>query len=338
MKFLLFQIIKIMPKSIISIIDYNINQCEHVENTSVENCISLKDKPSVSWINVTGLGQSAIIDKLGTSFGLHQLSIDDIKNTKHRSKLEEFKDSIFLILKSCKYSKDDQLETKQVSIIRGAKYLISFQESEEDNFSAVKTKIESASGKIRKSSSHFLAYSLIDKLVDDYYLVLEKMTEKGEQLRKDIFENPKREHLHDIEKLQSNLLSFERSVMPLRKIIPDLERLESRIVFESVGIYLKDVNDHVIQIIESINSMHNSLSNMNTLYLAMMSHKTNEVMKVLTIVATIFIPLTFITGVYGMNFLNMPEITSPYGYPLVILVMIVMVWIMVAYFRKKKII
>jgi len=328
-----------MPNSSkISIVDYNINQCQHIENATIENCVSLKDKASVSWINVTGLKETEIIDKLGTSFGLHQLSIDDIKNTNHRPKLEESKDSIFLILKSCKYDKDEKLETKQVSIIRGSKHLISFQESEEDNFSEVKTKIENASGKIRQGSSHFLAYSLIDKLVDDYYLVLEKMTEKGEQLRKEIFENPKQQHLQDIETLQSNLLSLERSVMPLRKIIPDLERLESRIVFESVGIYLKDVNDHVIQIIESINSMHNSLSNMNTLYLSMMSHKSNEVMKVLTIVATIFIPLTFITGLYGMNFHNMPEIASPYGYPIVILVMIVMVWIMIAYFRKKKII
>lgn len=326
-----------MPEnSAISIVDFNINQCNFVENTSVENCLSFKDKPTVSWINVSGLGQSEIIDKLGTSFGLHQLTIDDIKNTEHRSKLEEFKDSIFLILKSCKYNANDKLETKQVSIIRGTKHLISFQESEEHNFLPLRTKLESPTSKIRQSSSHFLAYSLIDKLVDDYYLVLERMTEKGEVLRREIFENPKREHLNDIEKLQSDLLAFEKAVTPLRKIIPDLERLESRIVFESVGIYLKDVNDHVTQILENINSMHNSLSNMNNLYLSMMSHKTNEVMKVLTIVATIFIPLTFITGLYGMNFYNMPEITSPFGYPVTILVMIIMVWIMITFFRKKK--
>jgi len=326
-----------MPKnSSISIVDYNINQCEHIENATVENCISVKDKPTVSWINVTGLNQPEIIDKLGASFGLHQLTINDIKNRDHRLKLEEFKDSIFLILKSCKYNDDDRLEIKQVSIIRGVKHLISFQESEEHNFLSLRTKLESPTSKIRQSSSHFLAYSLIDKLVDDYYLVLERMTEKGEELRKAIFENPKREHLNDIEKLQSDLLSFEKSVMPLRKIIPDLERLESRIVFESVGIYLKDVNDHVIQILDSINSLHNSLSNMNNLYLSMMSHKTNEVMKVLTIVATIFIPLTFITGIYGMNFYNMPELTSPLGYPVTILVMIIMVWVMIAFFRKKK--
>jgi len=329
---------KIMADDIsISLIDYNMNQCQEVEKATIEDCFSFKDKPSVTWINVKNVNKSEKIEDFCKKLGLHQLTIEDIFDTKHRPKLEEFKDSIFLILKSCEYNeKNGEFDTKQVSIIRGAKHLISFQETEEDVFDSIKTKITSVSGKIRKSSSHFLAYALVDKLVDNYYLVLEKMTEKTESLRKEIFENPKKEQLRAIEKLQSNLLIFEKSVMPLRKIIPDLEKLESRVVFESVGIYLKDVNDHVSQIIDSINSIHNSISSMNSLYLSMMSHKSNEVMKVLTVIATIFIPLTFLTGIYGMNFVYMPEFQSEYAYPILILAMIIIVWIMIAFFKRKK--
>lgn len=322
----------------ITIIDYNENKFQEKEAKTVEECFPFKDKPTVTWINIDGVHQLDIIEKIGKYFKLHPLVLEDIVTTEQRPKMEDFGDHLFIVLKMLYYiEKNDEIISEQVSLILGSNFVISFQDTiEGDVFDPIRERIRNGKGRIRKMGTDYLAYSLIDAIVDNYFLILEKLGERIEFLEEELITNPSNKTLKIINNLKSEMIFLRKSVWPLREVISRLERGESSLIKKSNGIYFRDIYDHTIQIIDAIESFRDMLTGMIDIYLSSMSNRLNEVMKVLTIIATIFIPLTFIVGIYGMNFKDMPELSWHFGYPMVWLIMIAVGALMLFYFKRKK--
>ncbi|MBE0515870.1 MAG: magnesium/cobalt transporter CorA [Methanophagales archaeon] len=321
----------------ISIIDYDETHFQEKEAKTVEECFPFKDKPTVTWINIDGLHDVEIIEKIGKHFGLHPLLLEDILNTEQRPKMEDFESYIFIVLKMLYYEEEaHEIEAEQVSLILGSNFVLSFQEREGDVFKFIRERIRNGKGRIRKAGADYLAYALVDAIVDHYFIILEKLGEKIESIEEELVTNPLPETLQTIHHLKKELIFLRKSVWPVREVINVLERGGSALIHESTGIYLRDVYDHTIQVIDSIETFRDMVAGMLDIYLSSVSNKMNEVMKVLTIIATIFIPLTFIAGIYGMNFEYMPELGWRWGYPVVWLFIGAVVITMVFYFRRKK--
>jgi magnesium transporter len=327
----------------ITLIDYNETTIEEKELETIEECFSCKNTSTVTWIDIDGVHEMDIIEKIGKHFDFHPLVLEDIVNTAQRPKIEDFESYLFLVLKML-YRKDDAKEAKseQISLIVGPQYVITFQEMEGDVFDPVRERIRSGKGRLRKRGSDYLAYALIDAIIDNYFIVLEKMGEDIEELEKELISNPKPPTLHEINRLKGELLFLRKSIWPLREVINGLQRDESTLIKESTVIFLRDVYDHTIQVIDTIETFRDLVAGMFDTYLSSVSNKMNEVMKVLTIIATTFIPLTFIAGIYGMNFnpeaspWNMPELNWDYGYFVVMGVMVIIALGMLVYFKRKK--
>ena len=291
----------------------------------------------MTWINIDGVHQPENIEKIGKQFKIHPLVLEDVVNTGQRPKMEDFDDYLFIVLKMLHYDeKENETKTEQVSLILSSNYVISFQESEGDVFDPLRERIRVDRGRVRKMRADYLAYSLMDAIVDNYFMVLEKIGERIEDIEDEMIKNPTPEVLQSIHKLKRELIFLRKSVWPLREVISRLERWESPLIDKSIDIYLRDVYDHTIQVIDALETFRDVLSGMLDIYLSSVSNRMNEVMKVLTIIATIFIPLTLIAGIYGMNFRFMPELEIPLAYPMVLLSMLFVGLLMVAYFRKKK--
>lgn len=321
----------------INILDYDENQFEEKEAKNIEECFPFKDKPTITWINIDGLHQVDIIEKIGKNFDLHPLLLEDILNTEQRPKIEDFETYIYIVLKMLLYDeKTNEINSEQVSIIFGQNFVISFQEKEVDVFNPLREIIRTGKGRIRKMKADYLAYSLIDAIVDGYFLILEKLGENIEDVEEIMMANPSPETLKAIHKLKRRMISLRKSVWPLREVVSALERSESSLIHDQTRIYLKDVYDHTIQVIDTVETHRDMLSGMLDVYLSSISNKLNEIMKVLTMIATIFIPLTFIVGVYGMNFEFMPGLKWYWGYPAIWGVMLMIVISMLLFFRKKK--
>jgi len=321
----------------IAIIDYDEAQFQEKEAQTVEECFPFKDKPTVTWINIDGIHQVDIIEKIGKHFNLHPLVLEDIVNTGQRPKMEDFVDYLFVVLKMLHYDeKEKAVRAEQVSLILGSNYVISFQETEGDVFDPIRERIRMERGRIRKMGADYLVYSLIDEIIDNYFLILEKLGEKIEDMEDALIADPTPETLQAIHGLKREMIFLRKSVWPLREVISRLERWESPLIDKSMAIYLRDVYDHTIQVIDAIETFRDMLSGMLDIYLSSISNRMNEIMKVLTMIATIFIPLTLIAGIYGMNFKYMPELESPWSYPMIYLVMLVIGVIMVIYFRRKR--
>ena len=328
---------KKIEKVRIRIIDYDETQLEEKEAERIEECFPFKDKPTVTWINIDGLHDVALIEQLGGYFGLHPLLLEDILNTDQRPKMEDSEDYIFIVLKMLYHDNEaDEITAEQISIILGSNFVISFQEREGDVFNFVRERIRNKKGRIRKAGADYLAYALLDAIVDHYFIILEKIGEKVEEMEEELVTHPTPETLKTIHSLKGGMIFLRKSVWPLREVISGLERAESPLIQEQTGIYLRDVYDHTIQVIDSIETFRDIVSGMLDIYLSSISNKMNEVMKVLTIIATIFIPLTFIAGIYGMNFQYMPELGWHWGYPAVWFVICAIFLSMVVYFRRKK--
>ncbi len=321
----------------VTIIDYDEKHFEEREVKKVEECLPFKDKPTVTWINIDGIHNLGIIEAIGKHFGLHPLVLEDIVNTGQRPKMEDFGDYIFVVLKMIYYDeKEDEIKTKQVSLIISKNFVISFQERKGDVFNPIRERIGGSKGRIRKMGADYLAYALIDSVIDNYFVILEKVGEKLEGMEEDLVTNPTPETLQAIHSLKREMIFLRKSVWPLREVIGGLERGESKLVQESTQIYFRDVYDHTIQVMDAIETSRDMLSGMLDIYLSSVSNRMNEVMKVLTITATIFIPLTFIAGIYGMNFQYMPELGWHWGYFAGLLVMGIIGISMLVYFKRKK--
>jgi magnesium transporter len=330
-------------KTRITVIDYDLGMCEEKELKTIEECFPCKDTQTVTWINLDGVHQIDVIEKIGKHFNLHPLVLEDIVNTGQRPKIEDFDDYLFVVLKML-YRDENEQETQaeQVSLIVGPQFVITFQEKVGDVFNPVRERIRNGKGRIRKMGPDYLAYALIDSIVDNYFTILEKLGEEIEEMEKELVGDPKPQILQSVNRLKTELLFLRKLIWPLREVISGLQRGESSLIKETTGIYLRDVYDHTIQVIDTIETFRDLASGMFDTYLSSVSNKMNEVMKVLTIIATIFIPLTFVAGIYGMNFnpdvslLNMPELNWKYGYVTTIGVMVLLALVMVYYFKRKK--
>ncbi|MFH1039510.1 MAG: magnesium/cobalt transporter CorA [PVC group bacterium] len=321
----------------ITVIDYDESKYREEEVAAVEDCFPFKDRPTVTWINIDGLRRVSVIEQIGKHFGLHPLVLEDIVNTYQRPKMEDFGQYIFLVLKMLSYNdKEKEIVIEQVSLILGAGFVISFQEQVGDVFDPIRKRLREQKGRLRKAGADYLVYSLIDMIVDNYFTILEKLGDRIEDLEDVLISRTGPRSLQFIQGLKRELLLLKKSVWPLREVISGLERGESPLISDSTGIYFRDVYDHTIQVIDTVETYRDMASGMVDTYLSGLSNRMNEVMKVLTIIATIFIPLTFIAGVYGMNFQYMPELRWRWGYPAVLSLMLLVVLGMLSYFRRKK--
>ena len=327
----------------ISYLDYDEQNFQEKQVSNIEECFPFKTTPTVTWINIDGLHDVEIIEKVGKQFELHPLVLEDVLHAEQRPKCEDFDKYMFIVLRMLHYNDDVKaVESEQVSLILGANFVISFQERVGDVFEPIRERLRNAKGRIRKMGPDYLAYALLDAIVDSYFSILEKVGERIESMEEELVSDPTEQTLQQIHTMKRQMISMRKSIWPLREVISGVQRSESSIIKESTEIYLRDVYDHTIQIIDTIESFRDMVSGMLDIYLSSISNKMNEVMKVLTIIATIFIPLTFIAGIYGMNFnpekspWNMPELNWYWGYPAVWLVMAVVLVIMLVYFKRKK--
>jgi len=321
----------------ITLIDYDEVHFQEREIEKIEECFVFKDRQTVTWINVDGLHQVEILEKLGECYGFHPLMLEDILNTDQRPKMEDYGDYIYIVLKRLSQSnKNNGTMTEQISLIMGSNFVISFQETEGDIFDPIRERIRNDKGRIRKMTADYLAYSLLDSIVDNYFIIMEKLGEKIEFLEEELVTRPTTETLKTIHQLKREMIFLRRAVWPLREVVSGLERGESLLMKESTRIYLRDVYDHTIQVIDTIETFRDMVSGMLDIYLSSISNRLNAVMKVLTIIATIFMPLTFIAGIYGMNFKYMPELEWYWGYPALWLVVVLVGVSMLIYFKKKR--
>ena len=321
----------------IHLVDYDEQHFTETTAASVEACIPYKDRPSVTWINVDGVHDPALLEKFGDCFGLHRLVMEDIMSIDQRPKAEDYDQYLYLVLRMLTSGKNGEIVTEQLSLVLGRNYLLSFQEGiEGDVFTPIRERLRTGKGRIRKAGADYLAYSLVDAVVDNYFVVLEKLGDRIEEVETELVENPTQRTVQRIYQLKREMIFLHNAVWPLREVVNSLGKHESDLVRESTAPYLRDVYDHVVHIIDSVDIYREMISSMLDMYLSSVSNRLNEVMKVLTVIATIFMPLTFIAGVYGMNFRNMPELEWRFGYPAVMLLMAAIFGVMVYYFRKKK--
>ncbi|GAN33587.1 MAG: magnesium and cobalt transport protein CorA [Candidatus Brocadia sp.] len=323
----------------ITITEYDEMHFHEQEAKAIEECFPFKDKgrPTIAWINIDGIHRSDILGRLGEGFGLHPLTVEDIMNIDQRPKIEDFKEYSYIALKMLQFSgKDGEVISEQVSLVLGSNFVISFQEREVDIFHVIRERIRTNKGRIRKMGADYLAYCLLDAIVDNYFIIMETLGEKIESLEDELVSNPTPVTLHAIYKLKMNTILLRRSVWPLREVIGGLERGESSLIRESTRIYYKDIHDHTLHIIDTLETFREMVAGMLEIYLSSISNRLNAVIKVLTMLATIFMPLTFIAGIYGMNFKYMPELEWRWGYPIILFIMAAVGIIMVYYFKKKR--
>jgi len=321
----------------VSVFDYDETNFNETEVDSVEACFPYRDKSTVSWINIDGLHQVDIIEKIGTGFNIHPLTLEDILSTDQRPKIDDTGEYLFISLRMISLNKDEtRLDAEQVSFILSNNVVISFQERIGDVFEIIRDRIRYDKGRIRKMGSDYLVYALIDAIIDHYFIVLEKTGESIETLEDEVIGNPDTATMQKLQNIKKRLLFLRKSVWPLREVIGGLERGDSRVVKKHTRPYFRDLFDHTIQVIEMVETMRDMNSGMFDMYLSSVSNRMNEVMKVLTIIATIFIPVTFIAGIYGMNFEYMPELKWHGAYFIVWGIMASMVIAMIVFFKKRK--
>ncbi|MEJ2637806.1 MAG: magnesium/cobalt transporter CorA, partial [Calditrichia bacterium] len=304
---------------------------------SVEAAFPFKETPTVTWLNIDGLHEVSILEQIGTHYEIHPLIMEDILNTDQRPKVEIFDNYIFIVAKMVSYNGGEgELEIEQISFLVGKNYVITFQEREGDIFDSVRERIQSGKGRIRRSGPDYLTYALLDVITDHYFLVLEKMGDIVEGLEERVLLNPGPGVVSEIQGMKRSLIYLRKSVWPLREVLGGLIREESQLIQDATDPYLRDVYDHTVQVMDTVETYRDMTSGILDVYLSNVSYRMNEIMKVLTIIATIFIPLTFIVGVYGMNFHWMPELGWHWGYPAVWGVMFIIAVAMLYYFRKRK--
>ena len=295
-----------------------------------------KEEPGITWINIDGLQNTELLEELGKIFGLHPLVLEDILNTDQRPKMGDYCDYLYIVLRNFSGQQNGALIFEQISIILGKNFVLSFREKESTLFDSVRERLRSNKGRIRKLGADYLTHALIDTIVDNYFIVLENIEEKIEFLEDDLVQRTTPAIVQGIHTLKRELILLRKSLWPLREAISSLERSDSTLISETANVYFKDIYDHIIAIVDTVETSRDMLSGMLDIYLSSVSNKLNEVMKVLTIIATIFMPLTFLAGVYGMNFKYMPELEWRWGYFGVLGIMLVVALFMIYYFKRKK--
>ena len=321
----------------ITIIEYDGDHYARRSAQTLEECCStLTEQPGVTWINVDGLHDTNLIEGIGRHFGLHPLVIEDILNTHQRLKIDVFEEYLFIVLKMYWFDEDSKdINIEQLSIVLGRDFVLTFQEQVGDAFAPLRERLEANKGRIRKAGADYLAHALMDAIFDEYFEILERIGEKIDNLEDEVLEKADNTILHEIHALKRHLIFFRKTVAPVRTMLAELQRQETPLIQQDTLIYYRDLMDHVIQIMDSIETFRDIMSGIHDIYLSSVSNKMNEVMQFLTIIGTIFIPLTFIAGIYGMNFQYMPELGWRWGYFGVLGLMLVLGGGLLLYFRRK---
>jgi len=325
----------------ISVIEYDADRVEERLVTSTEDCVPHEGGKGVTWVNVEGVHDVKIVERIGECFGLHALLLEDVMNTEQRPKIEEYGDYLYIVVRMLyeKPREDDDtmdIDSEQVSFVVGPNILFTFLEDPGDVFDPVRKRIREDRGRVRRHGADYLAYALIDVIVDNYFTVLERFGDLAEDLEQNAMGSPTSETLQDIQLMKRAMIQVRRAVWPLRDVVNVLVRGDSRLIKKTTIVFLRDVYDHVIRVVDIVETYREMLGGLMEIYLSNVSNRMNEVMKVLTVIATIFIPLTFIAGVYGMNFDHMPELHWEHGYWYVWAGMLSVGLVMLLYFRKKK--
>jgi magnesium transporter len=320
----------------VSVFDFDADRVEERAEVPLADCAPMRDSATTTWIDVDGVHVAGVVEELCGHFGIHPLVVEDIVNTAQRPKVEDHEGYLYLVVRMLRRDAEGELRSEQVSILLGPHWVISFQEEPGDVFEPVRERIRTGKGRIRKSGPDYLAYALLDAVVDHYFVVFEPYGDRVEELEADLARNPDPEVLEAIHRLKRELIGVRRAVWPLREALSALARTESPLVRKQTGVFLRDVYDHAVQVIDTVEAFRDTVSGLLDLYLSSVSNRMNEVMKVLTIIATIFIPLTFIAGIYGMNFRFMPELLWRWGYFGALGVMAAVAIGMVVYFRRKR--
>jgi magnesium transporter len=290
----------------------------------------------VIWYNVDGVHDAQLLEKMGDLFGLHSLVVEDIVNTAQRPKMEDFGNYIFLTLKMIVYDRGRrEIDAEHVSLILGRGFVLTFLEDSGDVFEPVRVRMRSGRGRLRKEGADYLAYALVDAIVDHYFEVLEALGDDIEAVEEEVVEVPTQETLRTIHVLKRELIYLRRAVWPLREAVNSLLRDDSELVTDATRVFLRDLYDHAVHVLDSVETLRDIVSGMLDVYLSSASNRMNQVMKVLTVMSSIFIPLTFIVGVYGMNFEQMPELKTSWGYPAVLLLMVAIAGGQLLMFRRK---
>ena len=326
----------------INVINYNKDSFQQVDVKSVEECFQYKGNGDITWININGIHDINIIEKIGQHFDIHPLILEDIANAGHRPKMEDWENFVFATLKMIYFDKEEELKSEQFSIVFGDDYVISFQEVPGDVFDSVRERLKKTTPRTRFLGTDYLTYSLIDAIVDSYFLVLENLGDRLEDFQEEVVSNPQKEGLQTIYDLKRELVYIRKVVWPLRELVGGFERSESSLFHDYTSPYIRDLYEHTMQVIDTVETFRDMVGGLLDIYLSSVSNRMNEVMKVLTIIATIFIPLGFLAGVYGMNFntsispYNLPELDFRYGYIFFWLVALFIAGALFLFFRKKK--
>jgi magnesium transporter len=321
----------------LDIIDYSKDHYERFETHNIEEAFKYEDSEHIQWININGLSNTDDIVALGNHFDLHPLIQEDIVTTNQRPKIDEYDDFLFIVFKMLHYNEDERLINEHVSMVLGKDYVLTFQEAEGDVFGDLRERLEHGKGRIRGAEADYLMFAILDAVVDNYFTVIEFLSNKIEVLEDRLFDDNENENIsQEIQDLKKEVLKIRKAVMPLREVINRLEKIETPLIHERTNKYISDLYDHIIQVNESVEIYRDMIWGLMDMYMTTISNKMNEVMKVLTIMASIFIPLTFMAGIYGMNFDYMPELHLRYGYfylwGAMILVFLGLLW----YFKRKR--
>ncbi|MBN1355665.1 magnesium/cobalt transporter CorA [bacterium] len=322
----------------IRIIDFDETNLVEKEPAAIEECFQYGDRPTTTWINIDGLHDIDLMKEIGSHFNIHGLVMEDILNTAQRPKIEDFTDYLFIVVKMVTLNEiQHEIQIEQLSLILSSNYVITFQERVGDFFEPVRNRIRNSTSRMRKSGTDYLTYALIDMVVDHYFTVFELISSEMEQLEQKLINDPDPDILKILYKLKREMVYLRKTVWPLREVVGSLERTESTLIRDSMHPFWRDAYDHAVQVLETTESMKDMLSGMLEMYLSSISNRMNEVMKVLTIIATIFIPLTFIAGIFGMNFEHFPELKWVWAYPAGFwIAMGTIAGFMALYFKHKK--
>lgn len=292
--------------------------------------------PGVNWISIEGVHDAKLMDRIGAIYGISPLVLEDIMNTEQRPKNEDFDSYMVFILKFPFYNEQNKIELEQVSVILSKNFVISFKESDKKYFAPLENRLKNAMGKIRQRGHDYLFYALIDVVIDNYFTYVENVTNQLEQMEDELIKQPENIEIMDIQNLKKEVVKIYKSAFPLKDAVKSITKNESELIDPGHYGFFNDLKDHVFQIVESAEWLMEMASEQKELYLSNISYRMNEVMKILTIIATLFIPLTFIVGIYGMNFEHMPELQWKYSYYVVWLIMVVVAIVLLTYFKRKK--
>ena len=321
----------------ITVAHYNETHFHEAEVQTIQECLHFRDSETVTWIHINGIHETEIIEEIGAHFGVNLLVLEDLMSPTQLPKIEVYEDHVFIILKNLDYDAASlSVFREQISLIIGEDYVISLQEEPRKIFTPIRSRLQNTNSRLRKMRADYLAYALIDVIIDHYFIVLEQLSDQIEAIEEKAITNPTSEVLRNINILRREFRMLRRPVLPLRDVINEVLGGEIALFSQDTHLYFRDVYDHLIQVIHTLETFRIAVSELFDTYTSAVSHRMNEIMKVLTLVATIFIPLTFIAGIYGMNFKFMPELEVPWGYPAVLLVMVGIGMVMFLYFKFKK--